>query len=152
MSFQIVIPAFSDGGAIPPLYTGEGADLSPAIEWSGEPAGAESFVLIVDDPDAPGGTWNHWLLYDIPASVHHLAQGWKPAGPGVSGTNDFGRLGYGGPMPPRGHGPHRYYFRLFAVDRPSLGLAEGVKRAKLDRALKGHVLGQAEYMGRFERR
>jgi len=152
MPFQIVIPAFADGGGIPRLHTGEGADLSPAIEWSGEPAGTQSFVLIVDDPDAPGGTWNHWLLFDIPASIHHLAQGWKAGGPGVAGTNDFGKQAYGGPMPPRGHGPHRYFFRLAAVDLASLGLPAGVKRARLDRALEGHLLGEAVYMGRYERR
>ncbi|MGQ9634037.1 MAG: YbhB/YbcL family Raf kinase inhibitor-like protein [Bryobacteraceae bacterium] len=152
MAMEITSPAFPNGGTIPKLHTCEGADLSPALEWSGEPAGTKSFALIVDDPDAPAGTWNHWLLYDIPASVHALAQGLKPGSVGVSGTNDFGRPGYGGPCPPKGHGPHRYYFRLYALDVPSLGLGPGVRRAPLDRALRSHILAQAEYMGRYERR
>jgi len=152
MPLKIVIPAFPQGAAIPSLYTGEGADLSPAIEWSGEPAGTRAFALVVDDPDAPGGTWNHWLLYDIPASLHNLPQGWKQGAPGLTGKNDFGRKGYGGPMPPKGHGPHRYFFRLLAVDLPSLGLSEGASRAQLDKALAGHVLEEASYMGRYERR
>lgn len=152
MAMEIISPAFPNGGTIPKLHTCEGADLSPALEWSGEPAGTKSFALIVDDPDAPAGTWNHWLLYDIPASVHALAQGLKPGSVGVSGTNDFGRPGYGGPCPPKGHGPHRYYFRLYALDVPSLGLGPGVRRAQLDRALRSHILAQAEYLGRYERR
>lgn len=152
MALRLTIPAFPDGGEIPKLHTCEGADLSPALEWSGEPEGTRSFVLIVDDPDAPVGVWNHWLLYDIPSSVHALAQGFKPGSVGLSGTNDFGRPGYGGPCPPKGHGPHRYYFRLYAVDVASLGLKAGVRRAELDRALRGHVLAETQYMGRYERR
>jgi Raf kinase inhibitor-like YbhB/YbcL family protein len=152
MAFQLFTNAFASGGWIPSLHSCQGADISPALEWSGEPPDARSFALIVDDPDAPGGTWNHCLLYDIPANVHNLPQGQRPGAPGVSGKNDFGRLGYGGPCPPKGHGPHRYFFRLYALDVPTLGLPAGVKRAELDRALKGHVLAQAEYMGRFERR
>jgi len=92
------------------------------------------------------------LLYDIPANVHNLPQGYRPGGLGVSGRNDFGKLGYSGPCPPKGHGPHRYYFRLYALDVPTLGLPAAVKRAELDGALKGRVLAEAEYMGRFERR
>jgi len=150
--FRLIIPAFPEGGNIPKLHTCEGADLSPALEWEGEPPGTMSYALIVDDPDAPAGTWNHWLLYDIPASIHSLAQGQRPGTTGLSGTNDFGRPGYGGPCPPRGHGPHRYFFKLHALDVESLGLGAGVRRAALDRALKGHVVGKAEYVGRYERR
>jgi Raf kinase inhibitor-like YbhB/YbcL family protein len=152
MAFQLIISAFTEGATIPKLHTCDGADLSPALEWSGEPAGAQSFALIVDDPDAPVGTWNHWLLYDIPAAVHGLAQGFKPSQGGLSGVNDFGKPGYGGPCPPRGHGAHRYFFKLFAVDTPSLGLRAGAKRSELDRALRNHILAQAQYMGRYERR
>jgi Raf kinase inhibitor-like YbhB/YbcL family protein len=122
------------------------------MSWSGAPEGTKSFALIVDDPDAPVGTWNHWLLYDIPASKTSLAEGIGPAEVGRSGDNDFGRPGYGGPCPPRGHGPHRYFFKLFAVDVATLGLAAGAKRAELDRAMRGHVLGEAQYMGRYERK
>jgi Raf kinase inhibitor-like YbhB/YbcL family protein len=152
MAFQLIISAFTEGATVPKIHTCEGADLSPALEWSGEPAKTASFALIVDDPDAPVGTWNHWLLWDIPPTVHALAQGFKPGQVGVSGLSDFGRPGYGGPCPPRGHGPHRYFFKLMAVDVPSLGLKAGARRAELDRALKGHVLEEARYMGRYERR
>jgi Raf kinase inhibitor-like YbhB/YbcL family protein len=105
----------------------------------------------MDDPDAPVGVWTHWLLYDIPANVHSLAQGLKPSAVGISGTNDFGRPGYGGPCPPKGHGAHRYYFKLFALDVPTLGLAGGAKRRELDRSLKGRILSEASYIGRYER-
>jgi Raf kinase inhibitor-like YbhB/YbcL family protein len=152
MAFRLSSPAFRDGDPIPKLHTCDGGDLSPALEWSGEPSDAQSFALIMDDPDAPAGVWNHWLLWDIPASVHTLAQGFKPGQTGVSGTNDFGRLGYGGPCPPRGHGPHRYFFRLYAVNTPSLGLKAGARRKDLDRALSGRVLAETQYMGRYERR
>jgi Raf kinase inhibitor-like YbhB/YbcL family protein len=148
----LINSAFADGGVIPKLHTCEGANLSPALEWSGEPAGTQSFALIVDDPDAPAGTWNHWLLWDLPPSTHALAQGFKAGQLGESGTNDFGRLGYGGPCPPKGHGPHRYFWKLFAVDVPSLRLRRGAKRADLDRALSGHVRGEAQYIGRYERK
>lgn len=104
---------------------------------------------MVDDPDAPAGIWCHWLLYDISAKVHNLAQGSKPATLGVDGKNDFGKLGYNGPCPPRG-GPHRYCFRLYALDVHTLGLAAGARRAEVLAALKGHILAQSEYMGRFQ--
>ncbi|MCS6952388.1 MAG: YbhB/YbcL family Raf kinase inhibitor-like protein [Bryobacterales bacterium] len=152
MAFQLKSPSFREGDLIPKLHTCDGGDLSPALEWDGEPAGTQSFALIVDDPDAPAGVWNHWLLWDIPASVHTLAQGFKPGQTGVSGTNDFGRVGYGGPCPPRGHGPHRYFFRLYALNTPSLGLKAGARRRELDQALEGRILGVAQYMGRYERR
>jgi len=152
MAFQLVTPAFSQGAAILRQHTCDGADVSPALEWSGEPAASKSFTLIVDDPDAPVGTWTHWLLYDIPPSAHSLPQGVKPGQAGLSGVNDFGKLGYGGPCPPKGHGPHRYFFRLYAVDVPSLGLKAGANRSQLDRALAGHVLADAQYMGHYERK
>ena len=149
MPFQIRVEGFDFGGTIPREHTCEGSDTSPPVQWSGEPANTRSFALIVDDPDAPGGTWNHWLLLDIPAATHALPE---KARLGVSGKNDFGRQGYGGPCPPRGHGPHRYFFRLYALDTASLGLREGSKRAALDAALRTHVKGEAVYMGRYERR
>jgi hypothetical protein len=151
MVFNLESPAFAESGMIPKLHTCEGANLSPALEWSGEPEGTRSFALIVDDPDAPAWTWNHWLLWDIPATVHTLPQGIKSGEEGESGTNDFGKLGYGGPCPPRGHGPHRYFFRLFAVSVASLGLRRGAKRSELDRVLIGKVLAEAGRMGRYER-
>ena len=152
MGFNLVIRAFEEGETIPRQHTCEGADLSPALEWEGEPAGTKSFALIMDDPDAPVGVWNHWLLYDIPSAVRSLPPGFKPGALGISGTNDFGKPGYGGPCPPKGHGPHRYFFNLLAVNVPSLGLAAGAKRRALDNALAGHILGETRYMGRYERR
>lgn len=151
MAFQLFSTAFADGGWIPALHSCEGADLSPALEWSGEPGGTHSFALIVDDPDAPAGTWNHWLLWDVPAKTYSLPQGFKPGKAGVSGRNDFGRTGYGGPCPPKGHGPHRYFFKLYALGLETLGLREGTKRPDLDRAMAGRVLAEAQFMGRFER-
>jgi hypothetical protein len=151
MPFQLFSNAFPEGGLIPSLHSCQGADVSPSLEWRDEPAGTRSFALIVDDPDAPSGTWTHWVLLDIPPAIHTLAQAFKPGVLGVSGKNDFGRLGYGGPCPPKGHGPHRYFFALYALDVPTLGLVAGAGAAAAQRAVKGHVLSEARYMGRFER-
>jgi hypothetical protein len=152
MAFKLLSSAFADGAWIPALHSCQGADLSPSLEWSGEPAGTRGFALILEDPDAPGGTWCHWLLYDIEPKVHSLAQGFKSGSLGLSGTNDFGKPGYGGPCPPKGHGPHRYFFTLYSLDVHPLGLAAGAKRAEVARAVKGHALAEARYMGRFERK
>jgi len=152
MVFTLKVKGFGDGESIPKRYTCDGADVSPALEWLDEPPGTQSFALIVDDPDAPGGTWNHWLLWDVPAHVHTLAEDFRPGSVGASGKNDFGRLGYGGPCPPKGHGVHRYRFTVLAADRPVLGLPPGAKRPDLDRALKGRILAQAQYLGRYGRR
>jgi len=152
MAFTVKVAGFADGETIPKRHTCEGSDSSPAIEWAGEPGGTQSFALIVDDPDAPVGTWNHWLLWDIPAHVHVLAEGFRPGIAGTGGRNDFKRPGYGGPCPPKGHGPHRYYFKLYALDRPALGLPAGSVRSDLDRALTGRVIAEAQYMGRYERK
>jgi Raf kinase inhibitor-like YbhB/YbcL family protein len=152
MAFQIFSPAFAEGEWIPPLHSCQGADISPSLEWSDEPTETRSFALILEDPDAPGGTWTHWLLWDIPAKIHNLAQAFKPGTLGISGRNDFQRPGYGGPCPPKGHGAHRYFFKLYALDLPSLGLPEGSTLRDLEHAAKDHVLAQTQYMGRFERR
>jgi hypothetical protein len=149
MSLEIQVSGFANGGQIPARHTCEGQDVSPALSWHGAPAETKSYVLIVDDPDAPVGTWNHWLLYDIPASTTSLAEG---GAAGLSGKNDFGRPGYGGPCPPRGHGPHRYFFKIFALSAASLGLRAGATRAELDRAMRGKTLAEGQYMGRYERK
>ena len=151
MVFTLKVRGFGDGESIPKRNTCDGENSSPALEWSNEPQGTQSFALIMEDPAAPSGTWNHWLLWDVPAHVHALSDGFIPGTAGSSGNNDFGRSGYGGPCPPKGHGPHRYYFTLYAVDRPVLGLPPGAKRQDLDRALKGRLLAQAQYMGRYSR-
>ena len=145
---QVFSSAFAEGGSIPPLHTCSGADVSPALEWNGVPEGTRSFALIMEDPDAPMGTWIHWLLFDIPGNLRTLAQGTKQVG--VTGTNSFGRLGYGGPCPPPGRA-HRYYFRLYALSVERLGVQQGAQRKELERAMKGHVLAEAACMGRFHR-
>lgn len=148
--FAVTAEAFANADEIPDVFTCEGDDISPALAWSGAPAGTQSFALIMDDPDAPAGTWNHWLLWDIPSSVHSIPQHYR--GSAHSGKNDFGKTGYGGPCPPRHGGPHRYFFRLYALDTPALGVSEGAHRKELEHAIQSHKLGVAEYMGRFERK
>jgi Raf kinase inhibitor-like YbhB/YbcL family protein len=153
MSFKLASDAFLEGQSIPKDHTCDGADRSPALHWEGVPAGTQTFALIVDDPDAPVGNWNHWLLYNVPAGTRALAPGVaaRPAlGDGSrQGTNDFGRIGYGGPCPPRGTN-HRYYFRLYALSAP-LDLKPGAKREAVLEAIAGKTLGQAELMGRYGR-
>lgn len=149
--FKITAQGFAEGEEIPNRHTCEGDDVSPELHWLGEPAGTKSFALILDDPDAPAGTWNHWLLWDIPANTHSLAEGEDRPATAKSGTNDFGRRGYGGPCPPKGRGSHRYFFRLFALNTASLELAPGAKRAALETALPKHAIAETSYMGRFER-
>jgi Raf kinase inhibitor-like YbhB/YbcL family protein len=151
MSFKLTVRAFDDGSEIPARFTCDGGDLSPALRWTGEPSETKSFALIMDDPDAPGGTWNHWLVWDIPSDIHALPEGNEHLSYGKSGPNDFRRRGYGGPCPPKGGGPHRYFFRLFALDTPTLGLSPGAKRSALDKALRKHALAETEYIGRYER-
>jgi hypothetical protein len=152
MAMLLEIEGFPPGGTIPAEFTCAGANHSPAVRWSGAPPGTKSFALILDDPDAPGGTWNHWLLWNIPGTASSLKQGEEPRKPVRSGTNDFGKPGYGGPCPPKGHGPHRYFFRLFALDAAEVDAPAGARRALLDCALAPHILARAEYMGRFERK
>ncbi|HUB34665.1 MAG TPA: YbhB/YbcL family Raf kinase inhibitor-like protein [Bryobacteraceae bacterium] len=151
MPFHIFTGAFPEGSWIPPLHSCEGADLSPALEWTGLPAETRSLALVVEDPDAPGGVFAHWLLYDINPKITALPQGVRTGALGLGGTNDFDTRGYKGPCPPRG-GPHRYLFRLYALDVHTLGLPAGVKRAELLQAMKGHILGETQYMGRFARK
>jgi len=145
--------AFGAGATIPQQYTCKGADESPALEWSGSPAKAATFAMIMDDPDAPAGTWVHWVLWNVPAAAHSLAQGVPKREQlddgSVQGQNSFKKVGYNGPCPPAGQ-THRYFFRLYALDA-KLSLAAGASRDQLDAAMKGHVLGQAEYMGTFHK-
>jgi Raf kinase inhibitor-like YbhB/YbcL family protein len=151
MAFRVRVLAFDEGATIPTRHTGEGEDLSPALEWEDLPEGTRSLALLMDDPDAPAGVWTHWLLWDIPAAEHGLAEGFEPGRVGITGTNDFAKPGYGGPMPPKGHGPHRYYFKLYALDMTSLRLHPDTKRWEFEKALRGHVISEAWAMGRYER-
>jgi Raf kinase inhibitor-like YbhB/YbcL family protein len=148
----ITCPSFEPGELIPPVYTCDGKDLSPPLRWTDAPAGTKSFALISDDPDAPVGTWVHWVVWNIPSSVNSLEENQpkKESLPGGirQGTNDFQRVGYGGPCPPSG--THRYYFRLYALDT-LLDLPATTTKARLEKAMKGHVLGEAELMGKYRR-
>ncbi len=139
--------AFSSGGMIPSQFTCKGANQNPPLQFQGIPRNAKSLALIVDDPDAPGGTFTHWLVWNIEPATHQIAAGSAPTG-AVQGENDFGKPGYGGPCPPSG--VHRYVFHLLALDR-KLDLKAGAKRSALDRAIAGHVIGKGELMGRFGR-
>jgi Raf kinase inhibitor-like YbhB/YbcL family protein len=141
--------AFQDGQPIPTDYTCDGANRSPALRWGEPPAGTKSFALVVDDPDAPSGTYRHWGAYDIPASTRSLAAG-QSAGTEVA--NDFGKPGYGGPCPPKGHGVHHYHFKLFALDVDRLDVSANAKVADVENAAKPHAIGQAELVGTYERK
>lgn len=145
--FTLTSPDFAPGGIIPKEFTCDGRDTPPPLAWMHPPQGARSLVLIVDDPDAPQGTFTHWLKFNIPTDVDDLSAG----GVGVEGKNDFQKDGYGGPCPPPRHGQHRYYFRLYALDVEALDLKEGARRDALEAAMEGHVLGHTELMGRYER-
>lgn len=157
MAFVLTSPAFADGNAIPPRYTCEGDDVSPQLRWEGGPPATQSFALIVDDPDAPDPraprmTWVHWVVYDIPASVHSLPEdaslGGLPSG-ARPGLNDFKRIEYGGPCPPIG--THRYFFKLYALDA-TLGDLRRPTKAQLLNAMKGHVLGETQLVGTYKKK
>jgi hypothetical protein len=152
MSFALKTQAFPESGTIPVRYTCDGLNLSPQLTWSGAPAGTKSLALVVDDPDAPGGTFLHWVLFDIGTKTEALPEGPTAAKLGIAGINDFGKSAYGGPCPPRGRGPHRYFFKLSALDTPSLGLTVGATVIQVNQKMSGHVLGTATLMGRYERR
>ena len=153
MPLTLTSSAFSPGGTIPRKHTCDGPDVSPALNWTDPPAGTQSWALIMDDPDAPVGTWVHWVLYDLPAAARALPENMPkqeqlPDG-SRQGRNDFRRTGYGGPCPPAGPA-HRYFFKLYALDA-KLGLRAGATKADVERAMQGHILGQAELMGRYGR-
>lgn len=152
-SLTVTSTAFVEGDMVPKQYTCDGRDVSPPLSWSGIPDGAKSIALICDDPDAPVGTWVHWVVYDMPASTsglpeHVTAAGGLPRG-AKQGMNDFRKMDYGGPCPPGGI--HRYFFKVYALDR-ELGLREGATRAELVKSMEGHILAQGQLMGRYSRR
>jgi Raf kinase inhibitor-like YbhB/YbcL family protein len=144
-------PAFADGKPIPRRFTCDGEDLSPPLEWSGAPAEARSFALFCDDPDAPSGMWRHLAIYDIPSDRNALPEGAGRAGELKQATNDFRRPGYGGPCPPRGHGSHRYHFRLLALAIDRLPLSKNPSCAEADREARKHVLAEAVLIGTYQR-
>ncbi len=153
MALELKSQAFVDGGAIPREYTCEGRDMSPALEWSDAPVSTKSFALICDDPDAPMGTWIHWLIYNIPAKVNGLPEGVMKSESLKDGSRqgftDFQNTGYGGPCPPPGK-PHRYYFKLYALDI-SLSIRGKATKESLLTAMQGHILAEAKIMGTYQR-
>ena len=143
---------FSNGGRIPVKYTCDGEDISPPLSWEGQPEGVVSYVLIVEDPDAPIGTFTHWVIYNIPGKLSSLPEGvpkQKETEFGLQGINDFRGVGYGGPCPPPGK-PHRYFFKLYALDS-TLDLPPGARKGDVIKAMEGHVLAQAQLMGLYGR-
>jgi hypothetical protein len=146
-TMKITSSAFHEGGNIPSKFTCDGSDTSPPLQITGVPSEAKSLVLIADDPDAPGGLFTHWLVWNIPPQASSIADGSAPKG--VQGANDFGKSGYRGPCPPQG--THRYSFKIFALDR-ELELRSGAKRSQVDAAMKGHVVAQGELVGRYARK
>ena len=151
--FTLTSSAFASGATMPDPYTCKGEDISPALEWNNAPAKTASFALVMDDPDAPAGDWVHWVLWDVPASKHALAENVAKSEQledgSRQGRNSFNRTGYSGPCPPPGQ-RHRYFFRLYALDS-KITIAPGADRAALEAATKGHVLATAEYVGTFHR-
>ncbi|MGO9138170.1 MAG: YbhB/YbcL family Raf kinase inhibitor-like protein [Syntrophales bacterium] len=151
-NMEIKSSAFKNGARIPAKYTCDGVDVSPPLAWSKLPAGTKCLALICDDPDAPMGTWVHWVIYDIPANITSMPEKLPPLKEIADGTkqgmNDFRAIGYGGPCPPSGE--HRYFFRLYALDGPT-GLKPGATKAQLLAAMKGHILAEAELLGKYKR-
>jgi len=153
VALELKSTAFEDSGNIPKKYTCDGEDLSPALSWSGVPEDAKSLALICDDPDAPMGTWVHWVIYGIPPGTDSLPEA-VPAEKEVlegakQGVTDFRRIGYGGPCPPKG-APHRYFFKLYVLDT-ELALEAGITKKRLLSAMEGHILAQGQLMGKYKR-
>ena len=148
--FKLMSSAFKEGERIPRAYTCDGVNVSPPLEWSGMPKTAQTLAIIADDPDAPGGTWVHWVLYNLSAEnmgfVENLPQDENLKAGGFQGKNDFEKIGYGGPCPPSG--THRYYFKIYAIDM-DLPLKAGATKADVEKAMAGHVVAQAQLMGTY---
>lgn len=142
---ELTSPTFKNGANIPPIHTCDGQDRSPELNWTDPPENIQSFTLIMSDPDAPMGTWDHWVLFNIPADTLHIPEG---SSVGISGNNSWSNLGYGGPCPPNGN--HRYFFKLYALDT-ILDLPQGARKTDILSAMKEHILEETELMGRYER-
>jgi len=152
MEIKLTSTAFKQGQPIPRPYTCDGVNISPPLEWGGLPQSAKTLAIICDDPDAPAGTWVHWVLYNLPANkigmIENTPATEKLAGGGMQGTNDFKKIGYGGPCPPTG--THRYFLRIYALDS-ELPLQPGATKAELLKAMEGHIVAQGQLMGRYSR-
>ena len=157
VKMKLTSPSFVANAAIPKKFTGEGADVSPMLRWEGAPPGVKSFALICDDPDAPMGTWDHWVIWNIPGMATGLPENVAKTetvaalGNAKQGMNTWPRLGYNGPMPPPGHGVHHYHFKLYALDT-MLELPAKSTKKQLEAAMQGHILAQGELVGTYERR
>jgi Raf kinase inhibitor-like YbhB/YbcL family protein len=154
MPLLLASPAIPPGNEIPLQYTCDGANTSPPLSWSDVPEGTGSFVLILEDPDAPSGLFRHWVVFDIARTARTLDAGYSAGRPAAAlheARNDFGKVGYGGPCPPKGHGTHHYHFRLFAISRPSLDLRGPPAPLEVLRAAQPYVLQQAEFVGTYRR-
>jgi hypothetical protein len=154
MEIKLYSTAFKDGEFIPSKYSCEGSNVSPQIHWNEELKDVKSFAIIVDDPDAPGGDFVHWVIYNIPANIRELHEDVTPSR-NISdiillGTNSFGHIGYGGPCPPPGK-PHRYFFRIYALDTLLHHLEPGATKVQLEKAMQGHVIGEGKLMGKYQR-
>ena len=152
-TIELKTSAFAQGETIPKQYTGDGKNGSPPLSWSAAPDETKSWAIICDDPDAPAGTWVHWVIFNLPADTRelpeHVPTDEQLTGGAIQGKNDFGDIGYDGPAPPKGK-PHRYFFKLYALDAP-LTLKPGATKAELLKAMDGHVLGHGELMGKYQR-
>ncbi|MBI2653981.1 YbhB/YbcL family Raf kinase inhibitor-like protein [Candidatus Woesearchaeota archaeon] len=147
VDMKITSSAFVNNGVMPSEFTCDGEDLSPLLSISDVPSNAKSLVLIMDDPDAPVGTWDHWIVFNMPASTKEIPKGTEPDG--IAGRNSWGRTGYGGPCPPSG--THRYFFKLYALDT-ELNLPEGTTKKEIERAMQGYIIAQAQLIGLYKRR
>lgn len=149
---QLSSPAFDTGGKIPQKFTGEGDDVSPTLEWRDVPPGTKSFLLVCEDPDAPGGTFHHWAVWDIPEEWNRLDEGGAGKRSQLrQAVNDFGKAGYGGPLPPKGDRPHHYHFKIAALSRESLPVGDRAKAQQVMAAARPFVLGEAELVGLYRR-
>jgi len=150
LSIDLTSPAFAAGETLPSEFTCDGDDISPELNWADPPAGTLSFALIMDDPDAPAGTWVHWVLYNLPADTRGLLEGYTPEAGAIAGKTSWNRQEYGGPCPPPPTGQHRYFFKLYALDT-TLNAGTALNKDELLEQMEGHVLGQGELMGVYER-
>lgn len=145
MNFRLTSKVFKEHQSIPIKYGCNGENISPPLEWEGAPPETKSFVLIVEDPDAPSKVWSHWIVYNIPASIHESKEG-KPPKDALEGINDFGDIGYGGPCPPSG--THRYFFKLYSLNR-LLDLDQGATKQEVEKAIQNHILKETQLMGTY---
>jgi Raf kinase inhibitor-like YbhB/YbcL family protein len=149
MALELTSTAFQQGQSIPKQYTGDGRNTPPPLSWTEPPTATQSFALICEDPDAPRGTFTHWIAFNLPVEQRELSEGGTLSGGALLGANDFGKVGYGGPAPPPGK-PHRYFFKLYALDN-AVDLPAGSKKEDLQAAMKGHILAEAQLVGTYGR-